>query len=537
MDCMTTKLNEKDQFIANIKNSDSTLAKYYHLDAMDEQNYKKRLLSENNGREASLAKIIEAYMDDLTLDYQQNKNLKALSKGAKVVIGGQQAGLFGGPLYTFHKIFSIVTLSEKLSKDYDTHVVPVFWIAGEDHDFDEVNHTYVFNEHTATLQKIKYSTMMPPESSVSKYTPDKEALHKALNQFFKELKETEASPKLLNMCRKIIDNYDGWTDMFKALLHEVFKHYGLLLIDANDKALRHLEKPMFKDIIKNHNLVDDAFRQTQAQTITDGLDQMIQTETNVHLFMDDGGVRQLLTFENERFYLNKSEKSFSEQELLNMVETDPEKFSNNVVTRPVMEEWLFNTVAFIGGPSEIKYWTELSEVFRTLQVDMPIVLPRLRITYLNTRIEKLVAQYRLNCNNIIEKGIEADKTKFIRSKASQSFIEQIEALKEQQNDLFQSLQTEVKDNHDNKVLLNKNNEIHQKQFDYLIKRYLLNVERENDISMKHFELISQTLHPMGGLQERIWNPLQIMNDFGIEVFSPSTYPPLSYTFDHILIKP
>src|SRR5699024_6387109 len=342
MDCMTTKLNEKDQFIANIKNSDSTLAKYYHLDAMDEQNYKKRLLSENNGREASLAKIIEAYMDDLTLDYQQNKNLKALSEGAKVVIGGQQAGLFGGPLYTFHKIFSIITLSEKLSKDYDTHVVPVFWIAGEDHDFDEVNHTYVFNEHTATLQKIKYSIMTPPESSVSKYTPDKEALHKALNEFFKELKETEASPKLLNMCRKIIDNYDGWTDMFKALLHEVFTHYGLLLIDANDKALRRLEKPMFKDIIKDHNLVDDACRQTQAQTITDGLDQMIQTETNVHLFMDDGGVRQLLTFENGRFYLNKSEKSFSEQELLNMVETDPEKFSNNVVTRPVMEEWLFN---------------------------------------------------------------------------------------------------------------------------------------------------------------------------------------------------
>ncbi|MGI2315341.1 bacillithiol biosynthesis cysteine-adding enzyme BshC, partial [Staphylococcus cohnii] len=102
---------------------------------------------------------------------------------------------------------------------------------------------------------------------------------------------------------------------------------------------------------------------------------------------------------------------------------------------------------------------------------------------------------------------------------------------------FQSLQAEVTDNHDNKVLLNKNNEIHQKQFDYLLKRYLLNIERENDISMKHFEILSKTLHPMGGLQERIWNPLQIMNDFGIDVFSPSTYPPLSYTFDHILIKP
>src|SRR5699024_12740769 len=111
-------------------------------------------------------------------------NIIALSEASKVESGDKQAGLFGGPLYTLHKIFSMITLSEKLSKDYDTHVVPVCWIAGEDHDFDEVKHTYVFNEHTETLQKIKYSIMTPPESSVSKYTPDKEALHKALNEFF-----------------------------------------------------------------------------------------------------------------------------------------------------------------------------------------------------------------------------------------------------------------------------------------------------------------------------------------------------------------
>src|SRR5699024_4186381 len=246
------------------------------------------------------------------------------------------------------KIFSIITLSEKLSKDYDTHVVPVFWIAGEDHDFDEVNHTYVFNEHTATLQKIKYSIMTPTESSVSKYTPDKEALHKALNEFFKELKETEASPKLLNMCRKIIDNYDGWTDMFKALLHEVFKHYGLLLIDANDKALRRIEKPMFKDIIKNHNLVDNAFRQTQAQTITDGLDQMIQIDTDEHLNIVYGSVTQILNIENRCSYLNKSEKSITEQKLPNKEATEPDKFSNKAVKTPVIEEWQFNPVAFIG---------------------------------------------------------------------------------------------------------------------------------------------------------------------------------------------
>ena len=86
-------------------------------------------------------------------------------------------------------------------------------------------------------------------------------------------------------------------------------------------------------------------------------------------------------------------------------------------------------------------------------------------------------------------------------------------------------------------MLKNNNEIHQKQYDYLLKRYLLNIERKNDTSMHQFREISEVLHPMGGLQERIWNPFQIMNDFGIDVFNPSTFPPLSYTFDHIIIKP
>ena len=264
---------------------------------------------------------------------------------------------------------------------------------------------------------------------------------------------------------------------------------------------------------------------------------MIQTDTNVHLFLHEDNMRQLLTFKDNQFYLSKSDKYMTKEELLKILEVEPERFSNNVVTRPIMEEWLFNTVAFIGGPSEIKYWTELSEVFNTLDVSMPIVLPRLRISYLYPRTEKLLSQYQLKQHSIIEQGIEKDKEKFIRAQASQTFVDKVEEIKVQQEKLYQSLLTEVAGNNDNQLLVEKNKHIHQKQYEYLINRYLLNIERENEISMKHFKELSETLHPMGGLQERIWNPLQIMNDFGIDVFSPSTYPPLSYTFDHIIVKP
>ena len=200
-----------------------------------------------------------------------------------------------------------------------------------------------------------------------------------------------------------------------------------------------------------------------------------------------------------------------------------------------MEEWLFNTVAFIGGPSEIKYWAELNEVFKILDVEMPIVLPRMKITYLPIRIEKLINQYKLNAENVIMNGIETDREN-VRSKASDTFIKS-RVFKRESCQNIRITSKEVNDNHDNINLVKKNYDIHNKQFEYLLNRYLLNIERDNDISMKHFREIEHVLHPMGGLQERIWNPLQMMNEFGIDVFSPSTYPPLKYTFNQIVIKP
>lgn len=537
MKCNVIKLNEDDQFISKIKNGDSQIARFYEYDASLSDSFSKRLNTPNNGREEQLSSVIKSYMSDLDLSESQIMNIKDLAEGAKVVIGGQQAGLFGGPLYTFHKIFSIITLSNQLTNQYNEKIIPVFWIAGEDHDFDEVNHTFVFNHKKATLDKIKYHTMTPPETSVTRFTPDKEALLESLNQFFKELTETSHSNEVYQLCRSIILRYENWTDIFKGLLHEIFKEYGVLLLDAQFTELRKMEKPIFKDILDKSEKLDQAFRDTQSNIEAQGLNPMIQTDTNTHLFIHDENMRQLLKYKDGRFITSKSEKSYSKEDLFNIIENEPERISNNVVTRPVMEEWLFNTVAFIGGPSEIKYWAELKEVFNLLNVEMPIVLPRLRISYMYDRTKKLLKQYNLKTETIISYGVEQDRQKFVREKASQELIDEVEQMKVKQQQLTERLKSQVAGNHDNELLIEKNNEIHQEQYHYLLKRYLLNVERENDISMRQFREINEVLHPMGGLQERIWNPLQIMNDFGKNVFHPSTYPPLHYTFDHIIIKP
>ncbi|MGV3041661.1 bacillithiol biosynthesis cysteine-adding enzyme BshC [Staphylococcus rostri] len=536
MECLNITINESDSFIKDYTNHDARILQFYTYDPNQSESYDQRMAHQNNGREAAVASVIRDYMSDLVLTDTQQENIKALSEGAKVVIGGQQAGLFTGPLYTFHKILSIITKANELSSEYNQRVVPVFWIAGEDHDFDEVNHTYTMNQRTGQLNKVKYHTMTPPETTVSRYVPDKEALHEVLVRFFETLPETRHSKSLFAEMERMIEQSTTWVDCFKQIVQRCFGEQGILLIDAQHEALRAIEKPMLSQLIEQHEAVDHAFRSVQAQTTAAGLAEMIMTGTNVHLFLHEDDQRQLLKYENGAYHISKSDKTYSKEALLALVEAEPERFSNNVVTRPLMQEWLFNTVAFVGGPSEIKYWAELCDVFRLFDIEMPIVLPRMRITYVSGQTEKLLEKYDLPLADVIASGTKPARQRFIRALASDVVLEQIETMKRQQEAFYETLTQEMSESEDNRNLLEKNHGIQMYQYNYLKTRYLNNIARENAISMRHFKVLEGTLHPMEGLQERVWNPLQLLNENGVDMYASSTFPPLRYTFDQIIVK-
>lgn len=536
MECYNVTVNEKDQFISKYTNHDQNLIQFYDFDPNKEESFATRMARPNNGREQQLAHVIRQYMSDLTLSRAQEHALDQLAQGAKVVIGGQQAGILTGPLYTFHKILSIIVQASQLSETYQQPVVPVFWIAGEDHDFDEVNHTYVYNEEKGQLKKVKYHTLTPPETSVSHFEPESNALIEVIEQYFSQLPETMYTKTLINDLKKMIQQCDHWTDLFKQIVQRCFSEQGLLMIDASHSELRKLERPFLQMLFKEHLEVDKAFKNGQNKAQQAGLSKMIETDSNVHLFLEHEGQRQLLKYEDGKYNLSKSANSMTTEEILKLIDQSPERFSNNVVTRPLMQEWLFNTVAFVGGPSEIKYWDELHQVFQNFDIEMPIVLPRLRLTYLTAKAKKLLAQYQLNVSEVIANGTYEAKEKFIRAKASDEVIEEIDAMLKQQEAFYERLTSEMSKTEDNQKLLRKNHQIQLHQYQYLKQRYLTNIERENDISMRHFNQLTSFLHPMGGLQERILNPLQFLNIFGWDMYTSSTFPPLDYTFEQLIIE-
>ena len=536
MDCYNVKVNEKDQFISKYTNHDQDLIQFYQFDPNKDESFKTRMAQPSNGREQQLMQIIRQYMSDLSLSEAQHQSLEYLAKGAKVVIGGQQAGILTGPLYTFHKILSIIVASTQLTQKYQQPVIPVFWIAGEDHDFDEVNHTYAYNEEKGALEKVKYHTLTPPEMSVSQFEPDKATLKTMINHFFSQLPETLYTKTLLNDLERMIEQSTHWTDLFKQIVHRCFRDHGLLLIDAHFPLLRQMEKSFLKSLFEQHLEIDKAFRQGQSATQKNGVSQMIETDSNVHLFVEMGGQRQLLKYKRGVYHLSKSGDNLTFEEVMNFIEHTPEKCSNNVVTRPLMQEWLFNTVAFVGGPSEIKYWAELHEVFQRVQIDMPIVLPRMRMTYLTPKANKLLQQYQLDISEVIAQGAEKAKEQFVRAKASDQVIEEIEKMVRLQEEFYERLEQEMSETEDNRKLLSKNHKIQLNQYRYLQQRYLTNIEKENKISMRHFNQLTSVLHPMGGLQERVLNPFQFLNLFGWDMYQSSTFPPLVYTFEQLVVE-
>ncbi|TDL98781.1 bacillithiol biosynthesis cysteine-adding enzyme BshC [Macrococcus brunensis] len=474
-----------------------------------------------------LSQVIENYMSDLELTTLQRDNIQALRSGHQVVIGGQQAGLFISPLYTIHKIISIIVLAEEQSKALNTQIVPVFWIAGEDHDFSEVNHAYLYNSDKNKMQKLKVASKREAEDSVSHFELTEGEMTATITAFVSQLLETERTKSIYDQLMKLPLN---WTAHFKQLIHELFKSYGLILIDSADAELRQLEKEQLLWMFDHHADIDAAFHNGQQKMDS----YSIETTTNVHLFMSRDGKRQLLNEENGRYYLGKSDDSFTKEEVRSMIETSPERFSNNVVTRPLMEELMFNTLAFIGGPAEVRYWGELHAVFQFAEREMPVVMPRMRLTYVNARIRKLIERYDLPLAAIVTHGIQEQADHFLQQDANVELFETLygttQHLESQYGEMMQLAESEQVSR-----LIASNLKHHLKQVDYLKKAYNKELHQRNKTVLKHYGEIDAHLHPRGGLQERTWHPLVMLNNYSLDFFD-QVIESVQYTLDLQIVE-
>ncbi|GIO21867.1 bacillithiol biosynthesis cysteine-adding enzyme BshC [Oceanobacillus sp. J11TS1] len=462
-------------------------------------------------------------------------------KQSAVVIGGQQAGLLTGPMYTVNKIVSILQLAKQQEEALGIPIIPVFWIAGEDHDFEEINHIHCPIKN-GDFQKLKIRTknIDAGKKAVSELEMDENELQKWVEAVFERLPETAHTKDVYTLIQKAQSQSTNYIDFFARLLFALFPDQGIVLVDSGNPAFRKLESDCFLELIQKRSQISESVANTL--DVLENLQYPLAIDaakSDGNLFYhDDLQGRILLKVDEEGNWIGKQrEISLTSQELKEVARNTPWKLSNNVVTRPLMQEFMFPTLAFIAGPGEIAYWAALKSSFHIMNLRMPPVVPRISVTFLDASTEKLVKKYQLNVKDVILHGVQSTKKSYLESRGRTEIDQVTEDVKEKIREAHQPIRDMASNMGDDIQALSKKNLTYLlEDIQFMNKRFHKEFEKKHTQALNEFNQLEQVLHPHHGLQERVWNPLFIINHFGIEIISELT----SFSFDmekgHWVIK-
>ncbi|MDB4061900.1 bacillithiol biosynthesis cysteine-adding enzyme BshC [Vicingaceae bacterium] len=323
---------------------------------------------------------VKLRQDGLVLD-----NLNNLEANTTyTVTTGHQLCLFTGPLYFIYKIVSTLKLCQKLKSQYpEFNFVPVYWMATEDHDFEEVNHFYAGDKkfQWETDQKGAVGRM-----KLGELKPTVEAFGSWLTDYSTNAEE------LKGLFEKVYLKHDTLAAATRYLVHELFRDHGVVIVDGDDSKL----KALFKPTIKKELLEEFSAKAVELQSEQLAKKYKIQVnprEINLFYLIDNS--RERIVKENGAFFVNGTSISFSEEEIMFELENYPERFSPNVLLRPIYQETILPNLAYIGGGAELAYWFQLKTTFEQAQISMPILILRNSAVWLNEKQTKVFQQLEI----------------------------------------------------------------------------------------------------------------------------------------------
>lgn len=329
-------------------------------------------------------------------DASVDKNLARLQNGAVAVVTGQQAGLLTGPAYTIHKAVTAIAVARWLTA-HGVDAVPIFWIATEDHDLAEVNQSHWL--HRGEIETLRVAPAAHDEGrSVGALPLGRAATHVARRAI--ELLEGPESDALADLIEKAVRPEETFASSFAKLMADVFAGRGLILLDPRAPELHRLAAPLFRGAITQRaDLTAKLLARGKALEKAGFHVQVKVTETSTPLFLNVEDKRVALRQRGEK--LAAGERTFSEAELLAHLDAHPENFSGNALFRPVVQDALLPTAAFIVGPAETAYLAQSEVLYREVLGRMPVVLPRASFTIVEPHVARLLKKYGLKVEDVL----------------------------------------------------------------------------------------------------------------------------------------
>ena len=414
-------------------NEEDSLKGFYHYspkidsfaDAIKNKSFseeKRRLLSDV---------LFDQYKDsELSISESTISQIESIkSENTYTVTTGHQLSIFTGPLYFIYKIVTAINLAKQLNEKYsDKHFVPVFWMASEDHDFEEISSINLFGK------EIKWNKLSH-QQPVGRLNLDglKEDMYNI------ELM-LGSKPKSKHWSELLESSYNEKYNLSQAtrrLVHQLFADEGLLIIDADNAKLKKELKPIIKaDILEQQSFT--VIQKTNEELSKTYKLQINGRELNFFYLHNELG-RKLIRPEGDEFKLQDTDIVFTRDEIENLIESKPELFSPNVVLRPVYQELILPNLAYIGGPAEVAYWLQLKSVFNSYDVPYPVVMLRNSFLLLGSSLKSKIEKSGLQLTDFfLNESVLLDK--FVKIKSESNF----QTITQQIEDLFQKLIDEAK---------------------------------------------------------------------------------------------
>lgn len=515
------------KLIVDYLNQSSEVQPFYnHFPTLD--NFKFQIEEKSKNFSSENRKIIvrslEKQYHDFEISEVTRANIQLLNDEKTFTITtGHQLNLFSGPLYFLYKIISTINLSKQLKKAYpDYNFVPVYWMATEDHDFEEINYFHFKDK------KIHWNK----ESSgpVGRLTTD--GLQEVFEVFSNELGVGINADYLKDLFKKSYLNHTHLSDATRFLANELFKEEGLVIIDGDDTELKRLFSPFVKQ---------ELIKQTSFKNVSETIEELnnytIQVNPReINLFYIEDNLRERIVFEDLNYKINNTDRTFSETEILNELENHPEKFSPNVILRPLYQEVILPNLCYIGGGGELAYWLELKSNFEYNNITFPILLLRNSVLLVTEKQVQKTDKLNLNWADLFSKQSDLINRKTNEfSSFNLDFSEQKMFLKNQFDKLNQMALQTVK-SFTGAVKAQEAKQI--KGLENLEKRLLKAEKRNHQERLNRIVEIQNELFPNQSLQERKANFSEFYLDNGKMLIDTLLLElvPLSETFQIIRLQ-
>ena len=496
------------------------VGEYYKYNFRDRDQFKqifKSISESGNPNKTKLKPILEKQYTDFSISSKTKKNIELFSKeNTLAVVTGQQLGILGGPLYTFYKIITAIKLSNYLSERYDDfNFVPVFWLEGDDHDFNEVRSVSVIDNDN-NIKTIGYKEEIDPDEakvSVGTIRFD-ETLDSFFNEINEALRETEFKTPLLDELKSYYKSGESFLSAFRKLIHSIFDEHGLVILDPREKEVKELLKPVFKKEITDFREHTEKLVHVSA-TLEEFYHAQVKVKPVNLFFSTDDGRYSIEPVENE-YKLKRKRKSFTQEEILNLVETEPERFSPNVLLRPICQDYILPTAFYIGGPSEIAYFAQATPLYDFYKIQTPIIYPRSSATL-----------FEANVNKILEKNNVAIKDIFFGSEELKKKV--IHSLTENRvDDIFADAENEIELSFDrlreklfelDKTIADTSKKYRGKIFSAIgeLKGKAEQAQNQKyEVTLRQLDRACTILFPAENLQERVLNYIYFVDKYGKE---------------------